>query len=424
MALKFEILTGFSKIEWLNVPRESTNAKGKNLTECDHVINVKEVRIPGKPTEIIGRCIHQTNITETPYLVNLWLDDARNVTSAFCGCPAGAEGHCKHTSALFHFVNEERPETKTDRACRFVAPSQAGKSRYPKGQEMDEIFQFKQKCPVMDWKNVSLEAKEEQFKLMSEAKNTESPLYKICQMRETLAQALPEVTLPDIPDLPECFKVKVFPDIFSINLESDSLLKLTPALQNNYINHIVVTSAKAAEICKNTCDQSNSEIWRKERKYRITASRAHKIKNARKDEKRLEYFFDDLTSLDNLESVRYGMDLEASAREKYQELSGNQVFTPGLVIKIEEPWLAASPDGLVLDHNDNYKILEIKCPFSCKEKEIDVKYIVNGKLLESHPYFTQIQLQMYVCQAKETDLFIYSSVDYKIIPVKYDADFV
>ena len=58
-----------------------------------------------------------------------------------------------------------------------------------------------------------------------------------------------------------------------------------------------------------------------------------------------------------------------------------------------------------------------------KDINIDVKYIENGRLLESHQYFTQIQLQMYVCQAKETDLFIYSSVDYKIIRVKYDADF-
>ena len=425
MALKFEILTGFSKIQWLNVPRKSTESKGKNLSESEHVFNVKEVRIPGKQTEIVGRCIHQTSISETPYSVNLWLDEERNVTGAFCGCPAGAEGNCKHTSAVFHFVNCEREETKTDRACRFIAPSQAGKDRYPKGQEMDQIFQFNKKCPVMDWANVSLEAKEEQFNLMSEANNTDSPLFKICQMRESLAQALPENTLPECPELPECFKVKVFPDIFRPNLESDSMKKLTSALQSKYIEHVVVTSEKAAAICKNTSEQSSSEDWKRERKNRITASRAHKIKNARKEETCLKYFFDDLTGLENVESVRYGMEMESSARKKYEELSGNeaQVFVPGLVIKIDEPWLAASPDGLVLDQNDNFKLLEIKCPFTCKEKNIDVKYVENGKLLESHPYFTQIQLQMYCCQAKETDLFVYSSVDYKIIPVKYDADF-
>ena len=406
------------------MPRQSTDSKGKNLTDSDHVFNVKEVRIPGKETEIVGCCIHQTSINETPYNVNLWLDDNRNVTSAHCNCPAGAQGHCKHTSAVFHFVNSERQETKTDKSCKFIAPSQAGRDRYPKGQEIDEIFGLKQKCPVVNFKNISLEAKEEQYKLMMEAQNTDSPLFHICKMRETLAAAAAEPEIVSVSaELPDWFKNKVFPDMFTPNFESEPMKKLNATERNKYIEKIIVTSSQAAEICKNTCDQSSSEIWKQERKNRITASRAHKIKNARKNEKRLQYFFDDLTSLENVESIRYGMNCEKLAREKYEELSENQVFVPGLVIKIDEPWLAASPDGLVLDHNENFKLVEIKCPFSCKEKNIDVKYIENGRLLESHQYFTQIQLQMYVCQAKETDLFIYSSVDYKIIRVKYDADF-
>ena len=421
--LKFEILTGFAQIQWLNVPRDSTALKGKKLDESDHVHNVKEIRIPGKETQIEGRVIHQTCISETSYLVNLWINDERFVTSAFCNCPAGAQGNCKHTSAVFHYVNSERQETKTDKACRFVAPSQAGKERYPKGQEIDEIFQFKkEKCPIVKFKNISLEAKEKQFNLMLEAKNTSSPLFKILQMRETLVVA-PSVPLTVTKEIPEWFKSKVFPELFEPNLESEAMQQLSRLDQNKYIKYIVVTSSKAAEICCKTIEQSSSETWMKERKIRITASRAHKIKNARKDSKRLEYFSDDLTSLENVESIRYGMEMEKNARKKYENLTGNKVYECGLVIKIDQPWLAASPDGLVLDKNDNFKLVEIKCPFSCKDKNIDTKYIVNGKLVESHPYFTQIQLQMLCCNAKTTDLFVYSSMDYKIIPVKLDPDF-
>ena len=423
-SLKFEILTGFSKIEWLNEPRQSTDSKGQNLTDSKHVFNVKEVRIPGKQTEIVGRCIHQTSINENPYMVNLWIDDNRNVTSAFCGCPAGAQGNCKHTSALFHFVNSERVETKTDTQCKFIAPSQAGKNRYPKGQSIEDIFQLKDKCPKVSFKNISMEAKEEQFKLMSEADNTASPLYKICQMREALAAAAAEPEIvPMCQELPVWFKNKLFPAIFNPNFDSEPMKTLTAVQRKYYIEHILVTSSKAEEICKQTINQSSSDIWKNERKYRITASRAHKIKNARKDENRLKYFFDDLTSLENVESIRYGMDMERLAREKYQSVTGNRVFVPGLVIKIDEPWLAASPDGIVLDRNENYKLLEIKCPFSCKDKKIDVKYLQGGKLQESHAYFTQVQIQMYVSQARETDFFVFSSEDYKIITIKYDQDF-
>ncbi len=49
---------------------------------------------------------------------------------------------------------------------------------------------------------------------------------------------------------------------------------------------------------------------------------------------------------------------EQRARETFEELSGSQVQTTGLVVQPEESWLGASLDGII----DEETILEIKCP--------------------------------------------------------------
>ncbi len=68
--------------------------------------------------------------------------------------------------------------------------------------------------------------------------------------------------------------------------------------------------------------------------------------------------------------------------------------------------------------NGELGVLEIKCP-----EKIDVPWIVNGKLVKNHTYYTQIQLTMYTCNAKFADLFIYTADSHKIIDVPFDMEF-
>jgi hypothetical protein len=69
-------------------------------------------------------------------------------------------------------------------------------------------------------------------------------------------------------------------------------------------------------------------------------------------------------------------------------------------------------------------LLEIKCPSSCKDLPINVEYIKDDELKKSHPYYTQIQLTMFVCNAEEAAFFVYSSVDQKCLRVPFDQAFV
>ena len=128
---------GFEQIFYDHLPnmRKSSLSKGQKLLESEHIVNLKEVRKPGKLTEITGHCIRQAAVTQEAYKVELKLNDERKVVLGQykCWCPYGEEGLCKHFPAFLLHINQERDEPSTDQPCGFIEPTQAGKLKYPKG---------------------------------------------------------------------------------------------------------------------------------------------------------------------------------------------------------------------------------------------------------------------------------------------------
>ena len=158
--------------------------------------------------------------------------------------------------------------------------------------------------------------------------------------------------------------------------------------------------------------------------YYISGSKAHQIIHARTDHTRLSYFLE-VKSLSHIESVSYGLQMEETARKRYMDISDHKVEKLGLFVCHQFPWIAVSPDG-VFKIGDEISLLEIKCPYSCKDSSIEnVPYLdKNGNLKKSHMYFTQIQLTAWVCNCKKAYLFVYTSKEQKIIEVNLDEHFV
>ena len=72
-------------------------------------------------------------------------------------------------------------------------------------------------------------------------------------------------------------------------------------------------------------------------------------------------------------ATRHGIEMESEARKDYvhyQMKRGHAVQTSrtGLVISIDNPWLAASPDDRVIDQNSNPQLglVEYKNPYSAR----------------------------------------------------------
>jgi len=88
----------------------------------------------------------------------------------------------------------------------------------------------------------------------------------------------------------------------------------------------------------------------------------------------------------------YGTRLEAEARDKYCERTGETVFEIGLVPHPELPWLGGSPDGIT----DSGKLIEIKCPPKRAITPTVPKY-----------YIPQVQILMEILELEECDFVQY-----------------
>ena len=81
---------------------------------------------------------------------------------------------------------------------------------------------------------------------------------------------------------------------------------------------------------------------------------------------------------------------------------------------------ACSPDGFVCEAGGVTSLLEIKSPFRAKDCpvwQVDLEYLDEEKLRESHKYYGQAQLGMQVTKTTKCYFFVYSSFGSKVIIV-------
>lgn len=143
-----------------------------------------------------------------------------------------------------------------------------------------------------------------------------------------------------------------------------------------YVNNIVLTKDNICNIYNQTMAQSSSDIWKICRDLRISASvKAHKIKTCRnRTSENLNKLANSLLKESNLGktgnmNVKYGQITEPIAFDEYQKLYEVEVLKAGLIIHYKMPWICRSPDGLVLQNGKIERVLEIKCPISCKNNK-------------------------------------------------------
>jgi hypothetical protein len=161
--------------------------------------------------------------------------------------------------------------------------------------------------------------------------------------------------------------------------------------------------------------------WMSERQKRISASNAKKVFQ-RRPTTLCASLVKDLLRPKTISSaaIDHGIVHEAKAKERYSEEFGVVVEDCGIYIDLENPFLCASPDGLVRPEGEDPYLLEIKCPFNARycssiktACEIIEKFPLhvdeNGQfyLPEDHPYFFQIQVQLQCSNLERCDYVVF-----------------
>ncbi|KAI4824007.1 hypothetical protein KUCAC02_012553 [Chaenocephalus aceratus] len=169
--------------------------------------------------------------------------------------------------------------------------------------------------------------------------------------------------------------------------------------------------------------QSKSLVWYEQRAGRITSSVSHSVlhtSTTKPSQNLIKTICCDRPSNLKTTAIVWGNEHEQVARQQYADGAISSVHSDlkvnncGLLIKREQPFLAASPDAMLACSCHGMGVLEIKCPFKFREmsveemsKEKDSCLDLNLELKESHQYYTQTQHQMYVTGASYCDFLVW-----------------
>ena len=128
----------------------------------------------------------------------------------------------------------------------------------------------------------------------------------------------------------------------------------------------------------------------------------------------------------------WGKEHEEVATQDYEvfiaDHSDLSVRTSGLQLSIDEPFLAISPDRLVSCSCCGDGILEVKCPYQfrdtavvdmvkCRDSCLDADFL----LKKGHPFYSQVQLQLYVTKLQYADFMVWTTVDSHVCRVYPDS---
>lgn len=192
--------------------------------------------------------------------------------------------------------------------------------------------------------------------------------------------------------------------------------------QSYYDTKVRVTKEEAIAIAHETAEQGN-DLWKHERKKRLTASTIGgiiKMRATTKKAKKVEYLL--YSKFKGNKATMYGNVMEPVAQDEYVQYQhqhghpGLKTEHIGLVVSVETPYIAASPDARVNDptHVPSDGLAEYKNPYSARKKSLDeacktktfflqrkeqngeVKYILKRR----HDYYFQVQCQLY-CENRE-----------------------
>ena len=149
-----------------------------------------------------------------------------------------------------------------------------------------------------------------------------------------------------------------------------------------------ISCDQASLVEENTCQQVKSWIWFQQRVGRVTASKlksaiATNVMKPSVSLIKLIYYPDPTVDRFVSAACSYGFQYEDTARKEYMAAMKEghidfEINKSGLIIDPIYPFIGASPDGLVCCTCCGCGVLEVKCPFSCKDKEFHSVTVENS----------------------------------------------
>lgn len=341
------------------------------------------------------------------------------IISAYCVCTAGFSKCCNHVVAVLYKLQFAVERGFTQPSCTEVPCAFNDKTNYKvvpkklKDMEITKHDAFKQttKRSLFSSEKYSFDPRNP----CSRQQSAEAVLSFFNKLEEVQPKAVVLLTVPP-SESSECP-----PPITEIAEEVKSQCKddSEAKLLESFMSKLTFSDKQLDELEKATKDQAKSDMWRKQRIGRITASNFHEVHSKVKSisssrgavKPQTTPLLIKLTrpeNLDHVAAIKWGRENEHNARQAFFSETSPQHQNPklcicGLRAVATAPFLAASADNLFNCSCCGKFCVELKCPFSIRKKAVqegfkDLDYLeeINGqiKLKTTHKYYTQVQGQM------------------------------
>ncbi|XP_064454764.1 uncharacterized protein LOC135366038 [Ornithodoros turicata] len=411
------LFCGFEKIELLcEFFRSSNLKKGIKLYDSNHVYAVREVQdhINIGPV-VTGKCVAQTG--KQAYDVVIELQQQRKISRASCTCRGGILGRCKHVAAVAAFINKSAVNSCTSFPQSWGVPT--SKPQLDDKKSIDDLFGGEGKNATAAKRIVPVLLSD----LLPKFQGIRSVVTKAIELE--FADEVERACRITLQSLIEAAASKVEKEDIHAALQASAhersvfqcmnVVQASPTLRRH------VSHCNVEEVARATLGQNVNDRWHKERRLRVTASNAHRVWT-RKDG--FEKLAKSLVCPRRVQTaaMAYGTATETAARQSLQREMKVPVTQIGLVVHDQQPWLCGSPDGLMKIREEQV-LVEIKCPHSRRGKPVVdraqklsyVKYLTydhdEGQfyLKETHSYYTQVQVMMYILNITKTLFYVYSS---------------
>ncbi|KAI4803255.1 hypothetical protein KUCAC02_006806, partial [Chaenocephalus aceratus] len=160
--------------------------------------------------------------------------------------------------------------------------------------------------------------------------------------------------------------------------QSSRLVLDLPALLDEgatVFEELNLTPEQCLLVEEKTRKQSRSRVWFEQRAGRVTASSFHEAAKTERSSSLIKIVCYPRSSQFSTEATRWGLQNEDTANKSYLVAMQDHhedinVAASGLILNPELPWIGASPDGVVTGVCHEPGILEMKCPFSAKDRSL------------------------------------------------------
>lgn len=215
---------------------------------------------------------------------------------------------------------------------------------------------------------------------------------------------------------------------------------------NTKDSKVKYTKEEKVVIEKLTRNQKDSIQWFKYRQGIVTSSNFNRVASNSKTVKKngpnkatealVETLVNGSTFRGN-KATQYGLKQEPKAvslyLKKMKEMhTGATIHSCGLFISSAHEYLGASPDRLFFCSCHGKRLVEVKCPYTLRDKSRTVQSLdfiktdENGTLFlktTGNSYFDQIQGQMGVTGIHKCDLVVFDGSRVEIIEVSFDSEY-